>query len=42
MKQLILLILLSVVTPHDDRYTESTAMSHHRTEPERALQTEIP
>lgn len=37
MKQLILLILLSVVTPHDDRYTESTAMSHHRTEPERAL-----
>lgn len=37
MKELILLILLSVVTPHDDRYTESTAMSHHRTEPERAL-----
>lgn len=37
MKQLILLILLSMVTPHDDRYTESTAMSHHRTEPERAL-----
>ena len=25
------------VTGHDERYTESAAMSHHRTEPERAL-----
>ena len=37
MKHFILFILISVLIPHDDRYTESAAMSRHRTEPERAL-----